>query len=291
LLAFVGYPKLVPAHAPLVPCREPLTYRFGEIDPHFDITKKELRDIMKEVEHLWSTAMGRNLLNYSKNGRVVIHLVYGEDQQRTETEKTLSNRIEQMRERVQMSENRYKNLMDTYNSQKDDLDNTISEFKNLVKGFNAAIAKWQTKGGVPKSKQSEIKESQHRINYLKYEIKQKQQATESTRHRLNQKSEHLNSLIDRQNKMISDYNDRFSEPKKFDQGRYIKKGDSEKINIFQFSNRAELKTVLAHESGHAMGLSHVDNPKSIMNAIMEKQDIFHLKLTKEDIAAIRNRCQ
>ncbi|MDZ7681079.1 MAG: matrixin family metalloprotease [Fodinibius sp.] len=91
--------------------------------------------------------------------------------------------------------------------------------------------------------------------------------------------------------MVTEYNRRFSVAKKFNQGRYIRQGNDERINIFQFANDAQLKTVLAHEAGHAMGLEHVGNPRSLMHAIMQQQDIYNLSLSDEDLAAIRNRCE
>lgn len=246
---------------------------------------------MKEVEGLWSTAMSHDLLDYDPNGEVVINLVYGEDQQRTEDEKTLSSRIEVLKKQVELSKHNYQRLMKSYQKKKNDLQTIISRYEELVKEYNTKISTWKAEGGIPQSKKQDVKQMQQRVSYLKSQIKGKQSNIGSLRKRINAKSEHLNTLIAQQNEMISKYNDRFSNPRKFDQGRYIRNGDHEKINIYQFSNRAELKTVLAHECGHAMGLGHVNNPKSIMNAMMDQQDIFNLSLTKEDISAIKNQCK
>jgi len=282
---FLGTPK------PVVPCQRPLTYRFGHIDPRFNTSIGELKNVMKEVEALWSTAMGRDLLDYDPNGEVVINLVYGKDQKRTEEEKALSNRIQILKKQVDLRKNEYQRLMKKYQAQKSDLQTRTSHFEEVVKSYNTDISRWKTAGGIPKSKEQEVEKMQHQISYLQSQINKKRSDVESLRKRINSKSDHLNSIIDQRNQMISHYNDRFSNPQKFDQGRYIRNGEQEKINIFQFSNRAELKTVLAHECGHAMGLGHVDNPKSIMNAMMDQQDIFNLSLTKDDIAAIKNRCK
>ena len=276
---------------PVVPCRSPLTYRFGHIDRRFNVSKEELKNVMKDVEDLWSTALGRNLLNYNRNGEVVINLVYGKDQKRTEDEQTLSGRIEVLKKQVEMSKKKYQHQMKLYRKKKNELRTTISHYTEIAKNFNKKISRWKAEGGIPQKEEQNIEKTKQQIAYLQLQIKKKQKHTETLRKQVNSISKHLNTIIDLQNQMISKYNNKFSDPQKFDQGRYIRDGNKEKINIYQFSNRAELKTVLAHEAGHAMGLGHVDNPKAIMNAMMDKQDIFHLSLTKEDIKAIKERCQ
>jgi len=291
-LAIVNPPSGVTSKpAPVTPCQAPLTYRFGNIDPRFNTSKKELKNVMNKVEKLWDTAMDRDLVNYNPNGEVVINLVYSEDQKRTEAEKKLSNRILVVNKQIDTAKEEYEKLMKAYQSQKKDLQNTIAQYQEMVHELNADLARWKAAGSVPKSKKSEIEKRQEQISFLESQIKRKQKETESKRKQVNTISKHLNSILSVQNRLIKKYNDNFTTPRKFDQGRYTKNGDQQKIDIYQFANRAELTTVLAHEIGHAMGLGHVDNPTSIMNAMMEKQDIFHLSLTKADKQAIKDRCQ
>lgn len=245
---------------------------------------------MKEVDDLWATAMDRDLLNYDPEGEVVINLVYSKDQRRTERERSLSNRIEVLGKQIELAKTDSKQLMHTYQSHKKDLQNMIAQHEKRVLEFNRDVMSWKIEGGIPKSKKEEFEKRRRQISLLESRIKRKQNIVEDERNRLNATSNHLTSLVDIRNDLVAKYNQSFSTSSKFNQGEYIKDGDERKIEIYQFSNRAELKTVLAHETGHAMGLGHVNNPKSIMNAIMKEQDIFHLSLTKADIKAIKDRC-
>jgi predicted Zn-dependent protease len=63
-----------------------------------------------------------------------------------------------------------------------------------------------------------------------------------------------------------------------------------KINIYQFDDIERLTLVLAHEFGHALGLTHVGNPKSVMYYLTDRQDTRNLKLSEEDIRAFQYRC-
>lgn len=277
--------------SPPSPCVEPLTYRFGDIDSRFNITKKQLADIMKEVETLWTTAMDRELLKYQENGRVVIKLIYSKEQKRMEDERAFSKRISVKKQQIEVMKREYKRLEKRFKERQADFKSTLADYNNLVKSYNNEISEYQKQGGISREQKDRLKETKRKISRLKREVNRKQKNLELLRKRTNAKSRQLNSLVEQQNKMIAKYNKRFGEPRKFDQGRYIRQGQNKQINIYQFANDAQLKTVLAHETGHAMGLGHVDNPKSIMHAMMDKQNIFNLTLTKEDISAIKEKCE
>lgn len=271
------------------PCEQPLTYRFGDIDSRFNITEKELAGIMKKVEELWATALDKDLLDYQKEGKVAIHLVYGEDQKRTEAERIFAKRIEMKQREIENKQREYDLAVKRYQRKKEDFQSTVNEYNRTVESYNDYAKEWSGKKNTTDA-EKRFKQMEREINRLKSLMDRKQQDLEVQRQQTSKKSRQLNQLVEEQNRMAAKYNSQFSKPKKFDQGRYIKQGTSEKINIFQFANDAQLKTVLAHEVGHAFGLGHVENPKSIMHEMMEKQNIFNLQLTKEDIAALKNRC-
>ncbi len=277
--------------AEVIPCEQPLTYRIGSIDPEFDITKSELRNLMEEVEKLWQTAIEQEVLRHSEVGSVVIHLIYSEEQKRTDNEKQFSQRINTIKQQVASLENEYQRLAQNYKRKQKDLQKSVSEYHQAVEEYNTTVKAWNSKGGIPPDKKEAIKAKKRQVEKLEAEVRRKETNTEAVRQQVNARSSQLNELIKRQNTLIARYNKEFGEPRKFDQGQYIRQGDDERINIYQFGNWAELKTVLAHESGHAMGLDHVDNPRSLMNAVMDKQDIFNLALTDEDIQALKQRCE
>lgn len=272
------------------PCGEPLTYRFGDIDSRFNITEKELADIMKKVEELWATALDKDLLDYQKEGKVTIHLIYSENQKRTEAERIFARRIESSQHEIETRKREYNLAVKRYQKRKKDFQFALNEYNNAVENYNVFAQKWSGKN-VPAEVKNKIKRMKQEINRLKIALDREQRNLEVQRRKTNGKSQQLNQLIERQNRMVTEYNSKYTDSKKFDQGRYVKQGNSEQIKIFQFANHAQLKTVLAHEAGHAMGLSHVDNPESVMHEMMGKQNIFNLELTEEDIAAINNRCR
>ncbi len=271
--------------SPANPCSETLTYRIGSVDDRFNITNHELLNALKDVENLWETNFNRELMNFKEDGDVAVHLIYGERQERTEREREFSRRIEQVQQKISKIKEERERLSVTYQQHKEELDNQVQQYKNAVETFEEFV-----EGGVPPSKKQEAQRRQRNLKQLESNIRQKEQVVESHRQKVNRKTKEINELVDRQNELISDYNNKFTESEAFNQGEYQKKGDRERINIYQFGSRAKLIAVLAHEFGHAMGLDHVSNPESIMHEIMEKQNFYDLKPTRQDIQALEQVC-
>lgn len=271
-------------------CNQPLTYRLGEIDSRFNISRKEVITLLKEVEGLWNTALEKDLVAYSQNGKVAINLVYSNDQQRTDVERQLSRRIETKERQVATLKREYGRLSERYQQKKEEAKQTLNKHKSAVESYNQLAAEWYGKQ-VPQDVINRFESLERKAVLLETALTRKEQNLESLRQRTNAKTKQLNNVIREQHNLVKEYNDRFSKPRKFDQGRYLKQGDSEQIAIYQFRNQGELKTVLTHEVGHALGLVHVSNPEAVMHDMMGQQNIFDLQLTEDDITAIRTLCK
>ena len=273
-----------------IPCKEPLTYRIGTIDSRFDVTEEELKTIMQQVESIWEDPMKRELLQYQDNGSVAVHLIYTEEQERTKAQKNYTDRIETVKQQLSAVRQNYERLTTSYKKRSEDYKESLSEYNQAVSEYNAYVDKWRSKGGLPHDKKPTVDRMLRGNDRLERIVDRKQKNMESVRKRVNTKSEQLNDLVGRQNELINEYNRRFGDARKFNQGHYIQQGLNKRINIYQFGNHAELKTVLAHESGHALGIGHVSNPKSIMHSVMREQNIANLSLSPQDIRALEQRC-
>lgn len=67
--------------------------------------------------------------------------------------------------------------------------------------------------------------------------------------------------------------------------------NTDTIDIYTFGNQDELRLVLMHEFGHALGLGHAKQPNSIMYELLDQQDLKNPTLSAEDIAMLQNRCR
>ncbi|MDZ7681078.1 MAG: hypothetical protein U5J63_05025 [Fodinibius sp.] len=110
------------------PCQQPLTYRIGDIDSRFNISQQELKAIMKEVESLWATALDRQLLEYNTDGKVAIHLVYSDEQKRTEEEQAFSERLQAKEDRIEVIREEYEDLKKNFEQLEQGYRQTLSRF-------------------------------------------------------------------------------------------------------------------------------------------------------------------
>lgn len=267
-------------------CNDPLAYDIGSLDTRFGISKEKLLKTIKESEGIWEKNTGKNLFDYQAGGKLKINLVFDERQATTVQAKQSEQQITTSRASYDILLQQYKSLESSYKSSLSSYDYRVNQLAQELDSYNIRVAEANKKGGAtPQEYQSLEKERQY-IQTQKAEL-------DNERLTLNEKAAELNALGDRVNELAKEFNieidihnQRFGEAKEFDQGDYI----NNRINIYQFNGFSDLRLVLAHELGHALGLSHVENPKSIMYYLMDKQDLNNPVLSKEDREALLKRC-
>ena len=95
---------------------------------------------------------------------------------------------------------------------------------------------------------------------------------------LNQQVGELNQINNQLNQSIDQFNQRF-QARLFDKGLF----NGRSINIYEFENQDDLRLVIAHELGHALGLAHTEvNSHALMYPILKDQNMHDFQLTLDD---------
>lgn len=266
------------------PCPEQLTYRIGYIAPQIEKSEQDLRDILKEVEQLWESALNRDILRYKVNGKVAIHFVHNENDEVSREQLKFSRRIERNRHRILGMRKEYNRISERYRKQKDLLLEKVSHLDSLhEREYEVRKQDLADQSTAGRRLSAPVQSLGDTISQLKNSVDQHRQE-------MKRQSKLIQSLINRTKQIIYKYNMKFEANAQFNRGIYNKGWPDDRIYIFQFTNVGELKTVLAHEIGHALGIGHQDNPNSIMHRILEDQNIYDLSLTEEDKRAIQALC-
>lgn len=272
------------------PCSEPLTLRIGDIDQRFDVTKGELAELVQEVSNAWSEATNNRAIQLADDGDIAVNLIYDKEQKLTDRERQHKDRIEVEEHSISMIEREYNRLSDEYESGMQHYEVESQRLRQSIDRLNRWVNQTNNEGGFNQQNLSRYEDRKKEIDLKKRELARMEQRLKQKASELNSKVTFLNERIDGKNKLVDEYNQQFAGVREFTQGVYEWTADSKDINIFHFIDWDELKLVLAHEVGHALGIGHVSNPKSVMHKLMGKQARPGIELTSQDIQALQNVC-
>ncbi|MBI4225347.1 MAG: matrixin family metalloprotease [Candidatus Sungbacteria bacterium] len=288
--------------APL-PCEQPITYAIDAFDSRFGISKSDFLRAIQAAEQIWEKPIGRDLFAHASStstsfdsaqdklpraGNLKINLIYDARQQATETLRAYGITIRDSKESYAALKTSYEALLAEHSRDKAIFDAEITALNQREDKYNEEVAMWNSRGGAPK-------EEYDRLNAEKAEINALIAKADMMRGELNAKVDRINAMVLVLNRLaatlnlqVAQYNEIGSAGgTEFEEGVYRSGPDGQKIDIYQFDDRAKLVRVLAHELGHALGIDHLADPKAIMYRLNQGTNE---KLTPDDLAALKKRC-
>lgn len=268
------------------PCDQPLTYRIGTFDTKFGISKEDFIATLESSESIWEKPAGKNLFAYSPNGKIPVNLVYDDRQALTDRNKILTNKIEETKMSADAVQVEFQNLKNIFSQKNAEFTALQNSFTARLNTYNTNVEYWNTRGGAPENEYKKLATEKDTLATLRTELEQKYQDANAVAGQINALIDKYNLLVDHANTDVRTVNSTAGQ--EFSEGEYIEDTHGARINVYQFETKEKLRRVLAHEFGHALGLDHNDNPKSIMYKLNQSSNIIP---TSEDMAALRIICK
>ncbi len=271
-------------------CSEPLTYRIGEIDERFGVTENEIKYLMEEVSEIWSEAKGSSVIEFDESGEIVLNFIYAEQQQLTDSERQFRDRLRSEEQSISVGEREFKQLNERFNEMESRYKADSNHLQSEIEELNSWVNRKNNEGGFNEQEIEVFETRKREIDLKAAELNRRALQLQQEAERVNREIDRLNRRIDEKNMLILEYNQTFTGTNRFTQGSYEYIGNRKRINIYQFSHRDELRLVMAHEVGHALGIGHVENPQSVMYHLMGNQNLSGLSLSTEDTEALQAVC-
>jgi predicted Zn-dependent protease len=268
------------------PCREQITYRIGNVDSRFGLSRQDVSLAVAHAADIWGRAGNHVLFREDSHGSIEINLVYDYRQEAADKLKTLSYRIDNTKGSYDELKNVFERMKSEYDQKHDELERDYQMYNRRVVAFNTEVEA---------NRHQVSEETYRRLMMEKDELSSLSESLNSRKEELKGSEETLNSLVVVINQIaynrnldIVNYRDAGKKlGNEFCEGIYLRKNGKESINVYQFDSDTKLIRVLAHELGHALGLAHTENPQAIMYRLMQTDSLI---LAPEDIAALNNRC-
>jgi len=270
------------------PCRTPLKYSIGSVDPRFNISTEKLKEILSAAENLWEKNSGLNLFDYDPTAELKVQFTYDERQQQTleaDQIETILNNLDEQRIGLDKQQSM---LSKEYDKEFSLFKKAVDEYKKRLGEYNKNVSLWNSQTGTSEKEYAKLKKEEQAL-------KEEMNGLGKKESDLNALAAKANTVIDQEKKVINTYNSaaityksKFGNAQEFEKGIFDPDAG---ITIYQFKEIADLELTLEHELGHALGIGHVENPKSIMYYLIGEQNLDNPELTSEDMAALKNTCQ
>ena len=267
------------------PCVVPQTYAIGSIDPRFNLPTSTVETLLTEATHVWESGIGRELFTYDPDSAFKIEFMYDERQatsDKAETQKEVLSEKEAVSKKISVE---YTKLIAQYDTLKKEYDAAVAQYQKRLTAFNATVERYNKEGGAPAEAFAQLQKTEASLKTEERKLEGTAGTLSSIAKNINRLSEEGNTVISEYNQGVNRFNENYTGGEEFTQGDYT--GDA--IHVYHFKDQAELKNVLIHEFGHAVGLAHVEGNNSIMYYLMDKQPVTS-ELSPQDEAALKGLC-
>lgn len=281
LCLYIGFQTTIFAQSnlPMGLSNQPLKYRIAFIDPRFQLTQEKFIEVSQQAAEIWHKETGKTYFIYDPEAELSINLIYDDHQiMKSEQQENLNALLQKQEvwrlknEEIILNKQEIDQLSSDLNKRKISLKAEFEQYQRDVTRFNQGEHRYY--------RADDLKEQQN-------QLQQKSENLQNESNNLNFKIQILNKKIKKLNQEQSDLTTLMTQFKleqkvsiqPFHKGLF----SQNQIQIYGYASLNDLRLTLAHEFGHALGLKHTTDPKSLMYPRLKEQDIHNFKLTDSDL--------
>ncbi len=263
----------------------PKGYSLGTFDERFGISKDRFLQVVDQAKRVWENAAGKELFQYRRDGLMRVNLVFDWRQEALLKAKEQRARIDESGYSFDMLKSRYETKAAAVERDQSTYEESAQAYKTHLDEYNARVTRWNNGENRTESEAHFIELRKKELDQELAVLEQKRVSLKTNIDDLNALGERISALAKKYNLEVEMFNGTYVNQREFEKGVF----DGRSIDIYEFDKEEDLKVALVHEFGHALGLDHVDNPRSIMYRRLGAQDIKDIHLTSEDLTQLLSK--
>jgi hypothetical protein len=271
----------------LSPCERTLEYSIGRFDTQFGLSKEDFKSYISRAGSVWEKIIKRKVFVYNQNAKFKINLIYDERQLETMQKQKTEFGLSAVEETFKKLDSEFNFFKSQYDQKVSSYESALTAYKNRKSTYDAEVVRWNKRGGAPKGTFESLEQERQYLNSEAQILNNEASSINTLTGELNTLLAERNAKAAEYNKVAADYNAKYNGGLEFNQAEYTGK----EINVYQFSNKKDLILALTHELGHALGMNHVENPKSIMYFLTGTNAETSPTPTAEDLAELNKVCK
>ncbi|MCX6144231.1 MAG: matrixin family metalloprotease [Ignavibacteriales bacterium] len=263
----------------------PKGYSLGTFDERFGISKDRFLQIVDQAKRIWENAAGKELFHYRKDGLMSVNLVFDWRQEALLKAKEQRARLDENGSSFDMLKSDYERKSTSVGREQSTYEESGQAYNTHLNEYNSRVTRWNNGENHTEAEAQFLENRKKELDQEAAVLEQKRVSLKTTIDELNALGERISALAKKYNLEVEKFNGTYVNQREFEKGVY----NGRSIDIYEFDKEEDLKVALVHEFGHALGLEHVDNPRSIMYRKLAAQDINDIHLTSEDLTELLSK--